>query len=200
MVNYRIAISGKARAGKNTVAEMFVDYWKKENNRIVALADPMKNIVKLMFPEAKSECLWGASELRSQIISEKYINAAGTSLTYREALIDLGAHGRKYHKNIWLNALVYDALKSEDTNAYIVSDVRFINEFTYLKESGFTMIRVLRDDSVKIDDISEKEQDAIKDSEFDYVIRNNETLRDLTDTVAEIAYTLEDNLFVSGCI
>lgn len=190
MVNHKIAISGKARSGKNTIAEMFNKFWQHDNNKIVALADPMKAIIKIMFPEAKDENLWGASELRSLAISDKYINASNNPLTYREALIQLGAFGRKYNPNIWLNALVNDADKSNDVNAYIVADVRFINEFKYLKESGFTMIRVLRNDCVNIDDVSEKEQDEIKDSEFHYVIRNNDSLNELNSTVFDIGNKL----------
>lgn len=189
---YKIAISGKANSGKNTVASMLVEFLKYKNSKekIVALADPMKHIVKIMHPEALDECLWGPSELRSNIISEKYLNEFGKPLTYREALINLGAYGRKYHRDIWLNALVKDATKSEDVNAYIVSDVRFVNEFKYLKEAGFTMIRVLRDDCAVIDDISEKEQEAIKDKEFDHVINNNKTIEYLRDEVKLLSLKL----------
>jgi hypothetical protein len=190
MVNYKIAISGKARAGKNTVAEMLTQSLEYPFSKIVALADPMKHIVKTMFPEAKNECLYGPSELRSEIIDPKYLNIDGLPLTYRQALIDLGAHGRRYNSNIWLNVLVQDANRSQDINTYIVSDVRFINEFKYLKESGFSMIRILRRDSTHINDISEIEQESIKDSEFDYVIYNDGTFDELRQQVRNIAHKL----------
>jgi len=186
---YKIAISGKANCGKNTVAEMLVDYLKYKNSKekIVALADPMKRIVQMMFPEASDECLYGPSELRSQTISDKFKDKNNNVLTHRQALIDLGAFGRQYNSNIWLNCLVEDCNQSKDIDTYIVSDVRFINEFNYLKAAGFVMIRVLRIDSAKIDDVSEKEQDAIKDSEFDYVIENNKTLDDLRKDVKRLS-------------
>lgn len=185
----KIAISGKARAGKNTVAEMLVDHLKFKNSKekIVALADPMKRIVQMMFPEASDECLYGPSELRSQVISDKFKDKNGKALTHRQALIDLGAFGRQYNSDIWLNCLVEDCNQSKDIDSYIVSDVRFINEFKYLKAAGFEMVRVLRADSAIIDDVSEKEQDAILNSEFDHVIENNKTLDDLRKDVKRLS-------------
>jgi hypothetical protein len=151
--------------------------------KIVALADPMKRIIKMMFPEAKEECLFGPSELRSEIIPGDYKNKDGGSLTYRNALIDLGAFGRKYNDNMWLNCLAEDA-KTNNKTAYIISDVRFKIEFDFLKKSDFYMIRVIREDSVKINDVSETEQDVIFNSDFDRVIYNNGALEDLSKEAA----------------
>jgi len=184
-IQYLFAISGKARAGKNTVASLMIKHlgYPEDKTKIVALADPMKRIVKSMFPEASEECLYGPSELRSTIIADKYFDKNGKSLTYRQALIDLGAFGRQYNGDIWLNCLVEDARSSTDKWAYIVSDVRFINEFKFLKEAGFTMIRVLRDDAARIDDISETQQEIIPNTDFHYVIDNNSSLNDLSESV-----------------
>lgn len=185
----KLAISGKARAGKNTVASFFADNVKFKNSKekIVALADPMKFLVKTMFPEARKECLYGPSELRAEIISDKYKDRYGKPLTHRQALLDIGAYGRKYNNDIWLHLLVEDANNSKDINTYIVSDVRFLNEFYYLKKSGFIMIRVLRNEHTKINDPSELEQDAIPNSEFNYIIDNNGTLDDLEKEVSEVS-------------
>jgi len=189
MVKYRVAISGKANAGKNSVAEMLVNQLKftGSHEKICAIADPMKHIVKQMFPEAKDECLFGGSAKRSEVIDEKYKDAEGNQLTYRRALLDLGAFGRSYYGDIWLNLMVQEANRSKEVNTYIISDVRFCNEFNYLKKAGFIMVRVLRDQSSKIDDVSEKEQDSILDSDFDYVIKNNETLQDLEKNIKTLA-------------
>jgi dephospho-CoA kinase len=189
MVQNKIAISGKANCGKNTVAEMLVDQLKFIGSieKIVAIADPMKSIVQQMFPEAKSEYLHGESKLRSEIIDPKYKDENGNPLTYRRALLDLGKFGRAYYKDLWLNLMVEEANRSKEINTYIVSDVRFISEYSYLKKAGFIMIRVLRDQSAKIDDVSEKEQDSIKDSDFHFVIKNNGSLKDLQEEVDFLA-------------
>jgi hypothetical protein len=185
---HKLAISGKMRAGKNTVASIIVEKMQYPTNqvKIVGLADPMKHMVKTMFPEASTDYLFGPSELRAQPISPQYLDANGNVLTHRQALLDLGAFGRKYNKDIWLNCLVEDAKTAKDISLYIVPDVRFVNEFNYLKQAGFTMIRVRRDGGATANDISETEQDAISDSEFDFVIENNASLNDIRNIVAEL--------------
>jgi len=188
----KIAISGKARAGKNSVAEMVVKHsnMAPEQCKIVALADPMKHIIKAMFPEANNECLFGQSELRSTVISSKYKDRNNNPLTHRQALIDLGAFGRQYNSNIWINCLVEDANINKDKLIYIIPDVRFINEYTYLKDATFHMIRVKRPEYTNIDDISEKEQDKILDADFDSIIENNGSLDDLSNTVKSLVKTI----------
>lgn len=188
----KLAISGKARTGKNTAAEMIVKHMNipMTQCKIVALADPMKHIVKTMFPEASNECLFGPSELRSTIIAEKYKNKDGNTLTHRQALIDLGAFGRQYNNNIWLNCLVEDANQSKDKIVYICSDVRFVNEFEFLKSAGFYMIRIKRPSYTKIDDVSETQQDAILDADFNLVIDNDGSLEDLSNCIADMVAKL----------
>lgn len=189
MVNLKIAISGKARSGKNTIATMLVNNLKNDlsKEKIVALADPIKLIVKTMFPEASDECLYGPSELRSHPISDKYKDESGNILTHRQALIELGKRGRQYDNDLWLNILVQEANRSKDINTYIIADVRYPNEFYYLKSHGFTMVRILRNDSAVINDSSETEQDSIPNSDFDYIIYNNESLSELNEKIALIS-------------
>lgn len=187
----KIAISGKARVGKNSVAELIVKHSGIDNSlcKIIALADPMKHIAELIFPEAKKECLYGQSELRSEIISEKYKDKDGRPLTYRQFLLDLGAFGRMYNDNIWLNLLVEDA-KKNNNQIYVISDCRFTNEWEYLKNAGFYMIRIKRPIYTKINDISETQQDSILDNDFNLVINNDGTLEDLSNYIADLVIKL----------
>jgi hypothetical protein len=189
----KIAISGKARSGKNTLASLLVKNMGLDdtNSKLVALADPMKKIIELMFPEADSECLFGPSELRSKVINDNFIDANNKPLTYRQALIDLGAFGRKYNSDIWLSCLIGDAKKSTDKLAYVITDCRYINEYNYLKGSGFYCIRVLRDDHSKINDTSETEQDLIDNSGFDYIVYNNGSLEELSKITYDIIEKLK---------
>ena len=193
-IDYPIAISGKARSGKNTVASIIVERLRYPNDKVkvAALADPMKRIIQAMMPEASSECLFGASELRGEVIAgDKYKDRNGNPLTYRQALIDLGSFGRAFNPELWLNCLVEDANKSVDKWAYIISDVRMRNEFDFLKEAGFIMVRVRRKSIDTIDDISETEQDEITDDEFDYILNNDKEISDLEDLVQHMIWHLQ---------
>lgn len=184
----RIAISGKARSGKNLIADLIVKHFNIENNefKIRAFADPMKQIAKIMFPNADENCLYGASELRENIIDTLHKDINDNYLTYRMFLTDLGKFGRNYNNNKWISTLDYDLNKSQDKKLYIVSDLRFIEEYNYLLNQGFYMIRVIRNGINSGNDISEIEQDKIPNEKFNKLIYNNFSIDVLSDEIKQL--------------
>lgn len=172
MVN--IALCGKANSGKNAVAQLIQSH--TSNFEIVAFADPIKELVMNMFPWADRECLFGSSKLRGNTIGNAK-DSSGNPLTYRQALIDLGTLARGYDPKHWIN--VFSHRLSIISNPIICTDVRFENEFNFLKEKGFILIKIKRSNNVLIDHVTETSQDSIEESKFDYVISNNGTLEDL---------------------
>lgn len=184
-----ISISGKANTGKNTLSKLLADEIKSrlsdwKGNTFIAFADPIKEIVKIMFPNLPKKYLFGSSEFRSKQIPGAFKN--GEPLTIRMALTDIGTDFKNYNYNLWLDVFNKRLAKSFKKSLVIVTDVRFKNEFDYLKQLGFYQIRIYRDEVVKSSHISETNQDTIKDSEFDYVINNSGTLEDLKAQVTKI--------------
>lgn len=183
----KIAISGKANSGKNTLSSLLIKNFNfaDTESKTLAFADPMKRILEIMFPDLKKECLYGKSELRQNIISQKYKDKKGMPLTYRQALIDFGKYSRQYNDNMWVNILEAELsrLNNDNTKLVIINDVRFLCEYSFLKKEGFFTIRVKRDGLAKISDPSETQQDEISDKSFDFVIHNNSTIDDLNDSV-----------------
>jgi hypothetical protein len=190
-MKYKIAIFGNANSGKNTVAELIIKHLdlKKKDYKIVAFAEPMKAIIKIAIPSANEECLYGKSELRTEIIPGYYLDNNGEFLTHRKALTDLGAFFRKYNEQVWIKCLDYDFKKSEK-QCYIVSDGRFINEFNYLKGQGFILIKVKRNGLGIGTDVSETEQKLIPDESFDYIINNDKSLKKLSKTIKRMLANL----------
>lgn len=194
---YKIAITGKANTGKNTISKLIAKqlsveadgFWNIQN---IAFADPIKEMVRQMFPKIPKKHLYGSSKFRAQVIPGAFKN--GVPLTIRQLLIDLGTGvGREYKENLWLDVFdnTFEKAIKKNKKVVIVTDVRFRNEFDHLKKLGFYQIRLLRDSDVKINHSSETNQDSIKDSEFDAVVVNNGTLKDLTDKVLEIVKELK---------
>jgi hypothetical protein len=190
---YKIAITGKANTGKNTLAKLLYQeinefdgsrppffYWKS-----IAFADPIKEIVEIMFPNCKKDCLYGPSAFRSEAIAGAFKD--GKPLTYRQALIDIGTEvGRGYNDKIWLDNFDhrYEQLLAKNLDLIVVTDVRFRNEFDHLKKKGFFQIRLYRETGMPlINHVSETNQNSIDDSEFDYVVFNNKSLDDLREEV-----------------
>lgn len=189
---HKIAITGKANTGKNTLSKLLfeelvdqTDSW--QTVEYIAFADPIKEMAKLMFPHLPRKYLFGSSKYRSEIVPGAF--KEGQPLTVRQLLIDLGTGvGRAYNETTWLDAFNYAFKKAEKGNKsmVIVTDVRFRNEFDHLKKLGFYQIRLVRDAYTKIDHSSETNQDSIKDEEFNFIINNNGTLEDLKNKVNKI--------------
>lgn len=199
---YKVAITGRANTGKNTLSRMLEQeiYWLNNaeyhakfgkdmvfSSKSLAFADPIKEIVMTMFPHSNKECLYGPSHLRAEAIPGAFKN--GKPLTYRQALIDIGTEvGRSYNDKVWLDNFDHRyeqlLLQKNPPNLIVVTDVRFRNEFDHLKQKGFFQIRLYRDTGMApIEHISETGQSSIKDDEFDYVLFNNKSLEDLREEV-----------------
>jgi len=201
---YKIAICGKANSGKNTTANLILQELAVIKNKesliseTVAFADPIKEIILKMFPQkAHKDFLYGRSELRALEIPDT-INVNGDPLTYRQILIDIGTMARKYNPNIWVECFDFtyknilsknNILKQfgQETEALVVSDLRFKEELEYLKKENFFLIKLYRDEVTKINHASETQQDGFSDNDFNYIIYNNKTLQDLRQQVREIA-------------
>jgi hypothetical protein len=194
---YKIAITGKANSGKNTVsklltASLLAKSKYRTDAHYIAFADPIKKMIRLSFPQVPRKWLYGSSKYRTEIIPGAFKD--GKPLTVRQLLIDLGNDfGRKYKSDLWICNFDHSLAKLEKKNpaAIIVTDCRFRNEFDHLKELGFCQIRLLRDSHTKINDISETNQDTIRDDEYDFVIHNNDTLESLKARVQEITAKIQ---------
>jgi len=184
---YKISISCKAGVGKNIVSKILrelisnkIDHFNTDQYKLIAFADPIKEIALKMFPHIPKKHLFGSSKYRSETIKGATKN--GKPLTIRQLLIDIGTGwGREYNENIWIEnyANRFNIAQKNGATLIITPDVRFANEHTHLKTNNFFQIRLLRDTPNKIDHISETGQDTILDSAFDYVLHNNKTLTDL---------------------
>lgn len=187
----KIAISGKANSGKNTVSKFLIDGISErvgdefKGGKIIALADPIKEMARIMFPNVPRKHFFGPSKYRSSVIPNSYKNEK--PLTVRQVLIDIGTGlGRGYRDSMWLDNFDYRFEKYKNTAVIIVPDVRFRNEFDHLKNKNFYSIRLKRDSHLEIDDISETNQDSIEDLEFDCLLHNNSTLDKLRKDVDKI--------------
>lgn len=182
MNGIRVAICGKKNSGKNTLANTIRDL-TDHYCHLIAMADPIKEIGETMFPWANPEGWWGSSNQRDQIILNTTDND-GNPLTYRQVLIDIGSQARRYNPLHWVNVFDYRFNKFVNPqDGCIVPDVRYINEYDYLRTNGFYLIKLNRNTINQSSDPTETNQDAIKPEEFDAIIDNNGTLKDLQTKV-----------------
>lgn len=196
---YKIAISGKANSGKNTAANIIISHLLSAKTasqktlspfssssfkgKILAFADPIKEILKIMFPHIKVEHLYGSSKHRNTII-EGAKDKKGNPLTIRQALIEIGSvAGRGMQESIWLHVFDSRLAKIKKYDVVVVPDLRFKNEYEHLKEKGFFLIRIMRDNNKKINDISETDQDSISNDGFHFILKNDGSIEELENVI-----------------
>ena len=106
--------------------------------------------------------------------------------------------GRSIDNDIWINLVLKNQPK--EGNIYC-ADVRFKNEFDALRNNGFIMIKLIRDEvncnrigNGTTTHISENNLDEYGDEHWDYILYNNGSLEDLyneLDNIMRINYNLK---------
>jgi hypothetical protein len=160
-----IGLSGRAGAGKDTVADILV---RERGYTKIALADPLKRACRKFFAgRMTAEHLWGPSEKRNEPIPEL------GGLTARKALQTLGTEwGRACYPDVWVDLCLatitdlqslwencgwfpyyaqYGILREDryiceirPNPLFVISDVRFLNELEAIRAAGGEVWRVIR--------------------------------------------------------
>jgi len=129
------------------------------------------------------------------------VDSKGNPLTIRVLLQEIGENSKKYNPKIWINCFDKSLQKAVKGGKELViaSDLRFIDEFKYLKEKDFILIRIVRGDNTSsMTHVSETQQDQIKNEEFDLVIQNNDSLSKLGDKAKKLADLMKSVKFNSA--
>lgn len=123
-----VGLNGYARAGKDTVAEYLV---REHGYTRVAFADTLKKFVAAVFPAVADH------------VSAVGWEAAKEQIEVRRALQRVGSAARDHiHPDIWIISLLRNLDDSD--SRLVVSDVRFPNEATLIKNHGGPVLRIER--------------------------------------------------------
>lgn len=206
-----IGLCGLKGSGKSTSAA----YLKKHGFVEISFAEPMKVVLKDWF-DFSNDQLWGSSEHR-EMPDPRYKRADGLPLTARHALQTMGTEwGRACDPDLWVRLALRAArdlsiaqLHGTDlrrVQGVVFSDCRFKNELRAIRKAGGFVIRLSRGMPTQRElawmilksklpfvpkvHASEFEQVRIPDSEFDFVIDNDDiSLGDLHDALDAVIST-----------
>lgn len=132
-----IGITGRAGAGKSTVARMLEDRFVFVE---MALADPIVNMIGSLFADCDIDGAWAI---------ERSLKELPTRLgySYRQLAQTLGTEwGRHLSPDFWLRVLALRLREPHiEVQNVVISDVRFPNEADFVKARGGVMVRVLRE-------------------------------------------------------
>jgi hypothetical protein len=159
-----IGIAGKARSGKDTIAEYLVEH---HGYRRFAFADPMKKIVNAMFGWDERHSFGDLKE----VIDPEW------GFSPRKAYQTFGTEfGRTLSEDLWIEI----AHRELGPGKWVIPDVRFENEAHFCRLNG-AVFHVHRADVVRVNHhISEA---GIDIKPQDSVIENNGTLLELYSLV-----------------
>lgn len=166
-----IAISGYAKAGKTTLAVGLKSWF---GGKIVSIAQPIKEI--------------GRNTIKAMGIDPPTFRKD----EIRDLFVDIGKIGRHYDKNFWIKQTVDAIKKLPDNTPVFIDDMRYKNEYFYLKNFAnrtnrfFVPIMVIREG---IHPANSEESDSIREileHTIIEVIGNDRTVEDMVSDV--IAY------------
>lgn len=162
-----IAICGYKRCGKDTLSDYICEKYGHTN---VKIAGKLKEIVKIVFGFSAEQV---ESDLKEEI-DDRW------GITPRQAMQFIGTEMFQYklqellpdiQRKLWIKSITSTV---NNDSKIVISDLRFIHEFTELKKKGFIVIKVERDDHAIMDTHpSETEFISIP---ADITIKNNSSL------------------------
>lgn len=166
-----IGLSGYARSGKDTVAELLCLNYEY---RRVAFADPIREAILVLNPKLDSithvshrveDYGWEVTKQDPEV--RRLLQVMGTEV------------GRKMFGNdVWINKAL-SGLSQEDR--VVISDVRFPNEAEAIKKLGGMVWRINRSNASAVN--GHPSEHAMDTYMFDHVIYNHNSLDDLADEV-----------------
>lgn len=180
----KVAITGKMRSGKDTLAEWFIE----KGVRKFTFASGIEEIINKYFPLAKTN---GKPRLHYQHIGQAL---------------------RQLDNNVWVNYTLgqidkYRYMYPAQARKYgvIITDLRQPNEVEALKKEGFVIIKVECDTEERVvrmkknkdrfspEDLEHETEKNVDNVQADYVIDNNGSLKDLYIQFCGLWKELENN-------
>jgi hypothetical protein len=179
-----ISISGKIGSGKDTIADIIMQYTPYHRWQVKKFAGKLKDIAEILTGVPKIN--FEDQEFKQQDMGPEW------GMTYRDLLQKLGTEAMRsgLHKNVWVNALFADYQfnieEDEQIPYWIITDSRFPNELAAVKKHNGIAIKVIRDSGNTIGTTHTSETALDDYTEWDYVINNNGTLDELKTQVLSI--------------
>ncbi len=201
-----VGISGKARSGKDTFADMLAGEMNRTSYPpFVAMAFAHELKIKCMEAfDLSYEQLWGEEK---EVPDKRYMkptarvsgtlepppDAPGLYWTGREIMQEFGGFYRTIDNEFWIKNLFKTAEDKDYTNI-IITDVRYINEADYILDKGGYVVRVERESKDDVHNMrhpSEMELDNY--GRFDFTVMNNWGLEELREAAKDVKRFLLDS-------
>jgi hypothetical protein len=179
-----ISITGKIGSGKDTIADIIMQYTPYHDWEIKKFAGKLKDIAEILSGVPKIN--FEDQEFKKQDMGPNW------GMTYRDLLQRLGTEAMRngLHENVWVNALFADyhfnIEEDEQMPNWLITDCRFPNELEAVKAHKGITIKVIRDSGNTVGTTHASETALDDYTEWDYVVDNNGSIEDLKTQVFSI--------------
>jgi len=194
-----IGITGKIGSGKTTLANYLV---KSHNYTEYSMASPIKSIAQIF--GYTHDQLNGSQQQKLEIhehwgiSGREFLQKVGTEL-FRDKIKEVLPN----MKSVWVD--LFRLQYEKEPKAYVISDIRFVDEANIIKQLGGIIIKVVRNSDVssatRIEHVhkSELEMDSIP---IDITIDNNrlgkEDIKKDIDNFLNIFWKIQNQIDVSN--
>jgi len=174
-----IGISGKARSGKDTFAQMLAESLNRSGYGpfvLMAWAHELKTGLQKAF-DLSYEQLWGD---KKEAEDKRYPKPDGDGFwTGREMMQAYGQFFRTIDYNFWVKQLM-NVIDDKEYERVIITDTRHINEVDAIIERGGYHIKIVRPNKDEVHNEQHISETALDDDyKVDIKVLNDGTLEDL---------------------
>lgn len=185
----KIALCGKIRSGKDTVADVLQDRYGFERFKF-------------------SQGIWDVLETAWNIKDEPNTEKP------RKMLQDVGQKLREVDEMVWINYTLHQVAEIDGIRDVVITDLRQPNEYKALKDTGFYIVRINADTDERIarakaqgdifeaQDLFHETESHVDGFEVDFEINNDGTFQELNQQIDEVfqeIYKIE-NGFEGGSV
>jgi energy-coupling factor transporter ATP-binding protein EcfA2 len=186
-----IAFTGAKGCGKDTVAEMIQRQCDAEQQhyRQIAFADPIKQKIQFLF---NLDCTYQYDLFKRTDVTYT-IGTQTKTMTGRHLVREIGMMMREYDSGQFIKYVreqFSDPINQTEEVLYLVTDMRFDNEYIMLRSHGATVVKVSRPGCEYDGHITER---GFDDRLVDYHIQNDGSLEDLQTAVTKMLNEIRNN-------
>lgn len=177
-----IGLCGYSGSGKDTTAAIICE---KFGFTQIAFADKVRETLMHLNPYLPNVYIDGSGAYYADIIKDiGYEKAKRTYSPIRNWLVKLG-HGLRaiVDENIWITASDFTETLKTYPEGVVISDVRYVNEARAIKAHGGEIWYIFRPG---VDAICSEEKDSIQMIQYDYILTNSGTLKQLENEISKM--------------
>ena len=174
-----IALTGPKGSGKDTVARLIANQY--EDVRTIAFADPIKDVIQDLFDLDKSNVDQYDQFKRTTL---RYVLPGYTELgvSARHVVREIGMLMRKYDDKQFTGYVV-NQIRYFPSSTWVVTDLRFDNEYMILKQLGAKIVNINRPNYEYDGHITER---GFNESLVDFQLMNDGNLEYLKTRVTTV--------------